>query len=163
MLETIPVNQLLEESLAIKSVLAERFGITLETRLEDPCASLHGDRRLLRAALGNLIDDAIRTNRLGSKVLIQQHMSGDGVVISVTSPGDGDLGLDPTSVKEVLLEQQAVLDGKGNKPQIGMSLARRIADLHGGRIRVCNTEGEGSTYMLHLPLRERGEALYPAS
>ena len=163
MLEEIPIDQLLEESLAIKSILAGRFGVTLETRLEDPHVSLFGDRGLLRVAINNLIDDAIKNGNRGRKVLIRQHTDTDGVVINVSRPEDDDCLRTPLGEKAVLSEPRPQGTNGSKGSQLGMSLARRIANLHGGRIGVCSTDGEGSTYTLHLPLRRCEEVLNPAS
>ncbi|MBN2026022.1 MAG: HAMP domain-containing histidine kinase [Actinobacteria bacterium] len=152
MQEAITVHQLLEESLAIKSILAERFGITLETRLEDPCAFLCGDRRLLRAAPGNLIDDAIKRNHMGDKILICQRTSDSGVIISITGPEDINRGQDPDSIQEVLFGRRTILEADGNGLHLGMALARRIADLHGGRIDTVQDDGHTCSLTMYLPL-----------
>mgnify|MGYP005858720327 CR=1 FL=1 len=157
--EDIPIIQLLEESLAIKSVLAERFGITLEARLEDPLAVLSGDRRLLRAAVGNLIDEAIRNGRAGKKVLVNQRTEGTGVVINVIRPPSGRRPRAAGSGSGGRIDAGTKRDGGNGGQSPGMTLARRVAELHGGRIVSCTAEGGGSSCALHLPLRRRGTAL----
>ncbi|MEW6553905.1 MAG: hypothetical protein AB1384_06435 [Actinomycetota bacterium] len=150
-LEDIPVHQLLEESLAIKSLLAERFGITLETHMNDPGVSLRGDRGLLRVALSNLIDDAIKKNS-GKRVLISQRTDGDAVIISVSKPRGGAHKRITAGVGRVLVD--APRDG-GNSPKClhpGMSLAIHIADLHGGVIDIGPDDGNACDSSIYLPL-----------
>lgn len=150
--EVIQVKQLLEESFAIKSILAERFGVTLEIIFDDPHALLHGDRSLLRAALGNLIDDAIKMNNRGRKVLIRQHSDGGSVVIDVFRPGNGIGGGGSTGAKGLFAGQQPVCVEMDGKAHPGMSLARHIAVLHGGRIYILIDNGHATGSALHLPL-----------
>jgi K+-sensing histidine kinase KdpD len=151
MLEDIPVYQLLEESLAIKSLLAERFGVTLEIRLDDPRVSLRGDRGLLRAALGNLIDNAIRENT-GKRILISQRTDGDAVIISVSNSGGVGHGRITGGIGRALVEAPRDGDGSSRCLCPGMSLAIRIADLHGGVIDIGPDDGNMCDSSIYLPL-----------
>ncbi len=163
-LEEIPVHRLLEESFAIKSILADRFGITLEARIEDPHVSILGDRRLLGAALNNLIDDAIKHGRRGRKVIVRQRMDMEGLVINVIRLENRECPGTPAGTTALLIEPVPQDTRSGNEGErMGLSLARRIASLHGGWIRIRSKEGEGCVYTLHLPLGRNKGVLQTAS
>ena len=100
---------------------------------------------MLFRSINNLIDDAIKNGHGGSKVLIHQHTDADGLVINVSRPEDGDCMRTPLGAKAVLIESRPQGSAGSNRSHLGMSLARHIANLHGGRIGVCSTEGQGST------------------
>ena len=154
--EAIPVGELVEECLRIKGSLAERGGISLEVDIEDPRAFLHGDRRLLMTAVNNLIDNAMRNNRPGGKIVIAYRQDGTRESIMVSDTGKGIPYDELRSIRDMFcwsgmrsIDELEAVDGE----LIALSIVRDVADLHGGRVGVRSLEGEGSTFSFHLPRR----------
>lgn len=160
-LEEIAVLGLIEESLNVKGKAAKARAIDLEASVDDPKATVRGDRRLLRTAVTNLIDAAIRHNHPGGKVTVGYRSDADRESFVVESEGGGIPYEELRSMHDLFCRaaNPVLTDGEEiDASLLGLSIVRDIADLHGGRIGVRSTEGEGSVFTLHLPRRHRGAA-----
>ncbi|MEW6553904.1 MAG: ATP-binding protein [Actinomycetota bacterium] len=158
LIEEIAVGELVEDCLDFKSTAASDHDVTLEAELDDPRAIICGDRRLLRAALTNLIETAIRNNRPGGKVTIGYQSDPSRETFVVTDNGRGIPYEDLRSIRDLFCRSR--VPGMHDVEEIdaefvGLSVVKDIADLHGGRVGVRSMEGEGSTFTLHLPRRQR--------
>jgi signal transduction histidine kinase len=152
--QAIPIRELVDECIDDKGILAEEYGISLHADLADPDASLRGDRRLLKAALSNLIDNAIKHNRPGGKVIIGYRCDNSRESIFVSDTGKG-IPYDELCYMRDLFSR-ARMSGLNEMEQIdgdliGLTIVRDVADLHGGRVGIRNLEGEGTTFSFHLP------------
>jgi signal transduction histidine kinase len=157
-LEDIVIGELVCECLKTRSDVAGERGVALEIDLEDPGAILYGDRRLLMAAMTNMVDIAIMYNRPGGRITVGHHSDQDRESIVVVDNGRGLHYEDLRSVRDLFC--RAAMQGNYEVEEIdpkllGFSVVKDIADLHGGRIGVQSVEGEGSTFTLHLPRRRR--------
>jgi signal transduction histidine kinase len=159
--EEIMVRELVEECFEAKTVVAREYYVALEADLEDPQATLRGDRRLLRAAVANLVEMAIKGNRPGGKVTIGHRSDAGRDSIEIADNGRGLPHENLRSISDLFCRSSApgMYDVDEIDAEIlGFSIVKDIADLHGGRIGVRSIEGEGSTFTLHLPRQQRGVA-----
>lgn len=161
LVEEIDVRELVEECLEVKCSVANERDVTLEAELDDPQATMCGDRRLLRAALTNLIEEAIRHNRPGGRVTIAYQSDHNRESIVVADNGTGIPYEELRDIRDLFC--RAGVPGTCDVDEIdagllGLSIVKDIADLHGGRVGVRSMEGEGSTFTLHLPRRQRSVA-----
>lgn len=155
-LEEIPVNDLLAECGRIKEGTARDRGICLQADPCDPEDFIHGDRRLIRTAMSNLIDMSMRHSRPGGKVALgYRHELFRGSLI-VSDDGAGIPFEELRTMFDIIsrpgassMDDEIEID----TDLLQLSIVRDIADLHGGRIGVRSLEGEGSTFCLHLPCR----------
>jgi len=159
--EDIVVGELIEECLEAKSTAAREHKVALEADIEDVGATLRGDRRLLRAALANLVDVAIRSSRPGGKITINYRTDPSRESIMVVDNGRGLHFDDLRSIRDLFCRAAALGNYEVEEidPSLmGFCIVKDIADLHGGRVGVRSMEGEGSTFTLHLPRRHLGVA-----
>lgn len=155
-IEDIPVGELIEECVHSRGAALEGCDISLETDLDDPQATLRGDRRLLRAAVANLIDIAARRVRPGGKITIAYDRDSRRESIAVSDDGIGIDYEELRSIRDLFSRSgmRAMDDEYEIEPSlVGLSVVRDVADLHRGRVGVRNLDGEGSIYTLHLPCR----------
>ncbi|OFW55504.1 MAG: hypothetical protein A2W01_05200 [Candidatus Solincola sediminis] len=152
--DDITVRSLIEECVEFKRPLAKASGIVLDADIKDSRASLQGDRRLLRAAVSNLIDAAMKHTRYGGHVAVGHEASHDRDSITVTYSGDGIPYDELCEMQDIFCRSNRVHEGDSqefNRRLIGLSIARDVADLHSGRIGVRSREGKGATFSIHLP------------
>ena len=84
---------------------------------------------------------------------------GDGAVeISVTDTGTGIAAEDRESIFEEFRQAGASYDQKHEGTGLGLTLARKFVDLHGGRIWVESEQGVGSKFSFTLPIRSLGSS-----
>jgi signal transduction histidine kinase len=140
--------------------LAEDDGMTLRVKAES--VRLHGNRELISQALANLVENAIKygkpspvvqpldpaTAARTREILIEARREGDQVLLSVADHGPGIPEADRKHAVErfVRLEASRTLPGSG----LGLSLASAVATLHGGELRLGDSN-PGLTATLVIP------------
>lgn len=143
---------------------AER--ITLD--FPDDLPLTHFDYGLMVQALGNIVDNALRHEPAGTRVIIRGRVTGDEARVMVINHGPS---IDPDEREKLMLpfhqsradrapgEMGAANDGRSTHGGVGLGLAiaRGILEAHHGDIRVEDTPGGGATFMLILPLDSRDE------
>jgi signal transduction histidine kinase len=112
------------------------------------------DEALLRLALQNLVGNAIKYRAEGvrPRVVIGGELLPGGTALWVR---DNGIGIAPEHHERIFLLFQR-LHGRGRYPGTGIGLAsvRKVVDLHGGRITVDSTLGEGASFTLFFPQEE---------
>lgn len=116
--------------------------------VEGDAAVVHGDERLLRRALRNLLENARRYG--GGEVMVVLKRTGGSVECRVCDRGPGV----PEAYRERIFEPFFRLPGHAEREGgvgLGLSLVRQIAARHAGRVRCEPREGGGSCFVLSLP------------
>ncbi|MBI4985764.1 MAG: sensor histidine kinase N-terminal domain-containing protein [Rhodocyclales bacterium] len=126
---TVRVDRLAEDVCADHGTLALARNIALE--LDAAPLTALGDADLLRILLRNLVDNAIRYTPNGGKVLVTVAAKEDQVRLAVADTGPGI----PPAEYERVFERFSRLAGQETEGSgLGLSIVRRIADLHGARV-----------------------------
>jgi signal transduction histidine kinase len=119
------------------------------------------DRRAVLSVLGNLIDNAIKYGVDGGHVNVR--MGKDGIYVRVAVRDDG-IGMTAQEKERAFDEfyrarnkETADIPGTG----LGLSLAKRLVELHQGKITVDSAPGQGSTFVVSLPVAEQGPVMKP--
>jgi two-component system sensor histidine kinase MtrB len=131
--------------------LASRFQVSLPNEaVELPCDPLR-----LEQVLTNLISNAIKYSPPDSALEVAVDVTSEAAVFRVTDRGIGI----PQEEQQRVFEpfRRVGLSGEA-VPGVGLGLfvVRRIVEAHGGRIDVQSRPGRGSTFRVHIPLREVG-------
>ena len=131
--------------------LADVAGVILENPPESSPVHLNGDAFILRAAVSNLLENAIDFSPPGGKVEISVHSSNGNVVLKIRDYGPGI----PEYAKEKVFERFYSLRHHASKRKgtgLGLTLVREAAGLHGGSISLDSAGGGGTLAKLVLPL-----------
>jgi signal transduction histidine kinase len=139
--------------------LAAEKQLALEHDMPADLPAGHGDERRLTQVLMNLVGNAIKFTDAGS-VCIRATVENGSYLVSVTDTGLGIVPEDRERVFEEFRQVDSSSTRKKGGTGLGLAIAKRIVELHGGRIWVDSTPGQGSTFYFTLPLRvgEREEA-----
>jgi signal transduction histidine kinase len=130
---------------------AVRGGVTLVNEVDADAAVIVADARKLRQVLLNLVDNALRFTPTGGTVKISVRRRSGWVEIAVSDTGAGIARED----HEIIFQEFRQIGGpaRGEGTGLGLSLCRRIAELHGGSISLQSAPGEGSVFTVRLPAR----------
>ena len=150
--EPLDLAAVARETVAPSLATAEARGLKLsiDDRLPDQ-ARFIADGRALRQALHPLVANAIKFTDRG-EVTVRLDSAADGVCIRVSDTG---CGIDPAvlpNLFEAFAQGDASIRRTHSGAGLGLALAARHVRRMGGRIDVDSRPGEGSTFILHLPL-----------
>lgn len=145
----VPLAPLAGEVIEGLALRIDGKGLRIDNRI-DPKAEVPGERFLLRHALSNLMENAIRFSPAGGTIALSAEKSAGFVTISITDQGPGipDYALD-----RVFDRFYSLPDPETGKKStgLGLSFVREAAALHGGRAEVANCPG-GTRAAIILPL-----------
>lgn len=149
----VRLDDIVSETLSILDGDAQEAEATFEV---GPLPELEGDPELLRRLVQNLIGNAIKYRHPDRqpKILIHGGLTDQLVELVIE---DNGIGIDPRfsarifEVFQRLHKDETVYGGTG----IGLALAKRIAESHGGSIRLDTTFREGARFIVLLPRRLR--------
>jgi two-component system sensor histidine kinase SenX3 len=118
-----------------------------------------GDRRQLTSALGNLVENAVKYSEAGGNVQIRvrvAHGQADGegsfAELMVADQGIGIPVADHDRIFERFYRVDKARSRDTGGTGLGLSIVRHVATNHGGEVLVSSQEGEGSTFVLRIPL-----------
>ncbi len=108
-----------------------------------------GNKEYLAQMFVNLVSNALKFSNREPVIKISGETNDDGIFIYVK---DNGIGIDPEYRDKIFLaferqHSKSEYEGSG----IGLAICKRIAELHGGSIRVLQSEAEGSTFVIRLP------------
>lgn len=142
------VEPVIQEAGDMFESIAAAAGVQLETHLEPLEQWVHADRERLLEVLVNLLANAIKFSPKGTRVELRAEQIDDEVRFSVSDEGPGISSEHlPHLFERFWKADHARLGGTG----LGLYIARKIVDAHGGRIWVDSKAGQGSTFYFALP------------
>jgi signal transduction histidine kinase len=127
---------------------AKRISLTLKSIDSALCAPF--DRQRVHQVLGNLLGNAVKYGAEGGHVAVRAERKGDAVWFTIADDGPG-IAADRLETIFDRFSQGARPNGAGLG--LGLYIARRIVEAHGGRIWAESQLGRGSTFTFTLPLR----------
>ena len=131
---------------------ATRHGITLDVTIDERLGDFVGDERKIKQILLNLLSNAVKFTPEGGRIGIDARQA-DGVVeISVSDTGVGIAPEDQARIFEEFRQVGADYAHKSEGTGLGLTLAKKFVELHGGRIWVESEVGKGSTFTFTLPI-----------
>jgi signal transduction histidine kinase len=141
--ELVDLAELTADVVRAYAAQAGTSGVGLVTEVMVP-ASISADKDLLREAVANLVDNAVRFSPRGADVRLRVARGAAGPSIDVIDSGPG---IEEDRLPRLFERFQRSDSGSG----LGLAIARRVVERHGGTIHVQTARGEGSTFTIELP------------
>jgi two-component system, NtrC family, sensor kinase len=145
----------IDNALILVRERASRRGITLGSTIDAGLGMIRGDERKVKQVLLNLLSNALKFTPEGGRIDVRASLHDEVAEVSVADTGIGIAPADQDVVFEEF-RQVGTVDKKAEGTGLGLTLARKFIELHGGRIWVKSQVGIGSTFTFTLPLR-RGD------
>jgi len=145
---------------AVGSLAAEKK-LGFEVAVADDLPLGHADERRLTQVLLNLVGNALKFTEAG-KVVVRAETSGDAFVVSVADTGPGIAESDREKIFEEFQQADTTRARAKGGTGLGLAISRRIVEMHGGRLWVESTLGEGSTFSFTVPVHVEQQVTVPA-
>jgi signal transduction histidine kinase len=155
----VEVNALLDTALEATASTVREAGQAIEVRRPAGGLHLQGDAVRLNQVLCNLIHNAVKFSARGGVIELAAAREGDEIVLRVRDQGVGIPADKLETVFEMFSQLEGALDRAKSGLGLGLPLARKLVQLHGGTICAFSAgEQRGSEFVVRLPLETRDEA-----
>ena len=147
--ENVPFKEIVQESLERVRGRLEANNVTIKFQDEFPV--VHGDKTRLIEVLQNLVDNAAKFSSANENPIIEINTMGtDQEGNSIFLVRDNGIGIQP-EFQERIFGLFNKLDQTAEGTGIGLTLVKRIIEVHGGKIWVESELGKGATFYFTLP------------
>jgi hypothetical protein len=153
--EKVDLAGYLEECYEANSLLAEAKNIELVTDLPEELPRISLDPSRIGQVLGNLISNAVKFSHPKSTITLRVRVKEEEVWFSVEDQG---LGIPSEEIPKVFqpFGRASVRPTAGeHSTGLGLAIAKRMVEAHGGQIQVTSEVGKGSTFTFSLPLNRQ--------
>jgi signal transduction histidine kinase len=150
--ETVELESICQDIIDLYEIIADEKEISI--KLQEPAAkdkqlSIYADRKKVRQALANLVDNAIKYSPENSEINVSFYRHNQQAVIRVSDQG---IGINSEELPHIWKRLYRGENGRKEKGiGLGLSLVKSIVEAHNGTIDVETEEGKGSTFIIKLP------------
>jgi heavy metal sensor kinase len=157
-LESLSLGDLAADVVGAMQPLAESRGVRLSCAARTRSA-IAGDQMKLTQLLINLVDNAVKFTPAGGAVTVHARRRGGWAEIQVTDSGSGIPPADLPHVFERFYRVDKARSPAEGGSGLGLTISQWIAQAHGGGISATSRLGEGSTFVVRLPIKETAGTL----
>jgi signal transduction histidine kinase len=153
---TFAVRDILNDVSTLNASLLRKKQLHLGLDVPDDLPMVSADREKIAHVIGNLLGNAIEFTPAGGKVWIHASaMNDDGIEALLLEVGDTGVGIAPEH-HELIFREFAQVDSTPSRSHhgtgLGLTIARKLVELHGGRIWLESEIGAGSRFFFTIPL-----------
>ena len=150
-----PLSEVLAQLTALNESLARKKGVQLDAEVPEDLEPLTADREKIAHIVGNLIGNAIDFTPNGGRVWVRaSRADGPHGTECVVEVGDTGIGIDPSN-HELVFREFAQVDSSASRQHhgtgLGLTIARKLVELHGGRMWLESKLGSGSRFYFTIP------------
>jgi signal transduction histidine kinase len=145
------VGAALSNAVTLLRERAVRHSVALGVDVEPNLGTIRADERKFKQVLINLLTNAVKFTPEGGRVDVRARMTGGVLAVTVSDTGIGIAKEDQDAVFEEFRQVGLPGSTKQEGTGLGLALAKRFVELHGGRMSLDSTPGKGSTFGFTLP------------
>ena len=158
--QLITLNDVVSEATRIIDIPAGRSNVAIEmASVED--IVLKADKRAIKQVLLNLMSNAVKFSEPGGTVRVDVKARGKAAIISVADRGQGIAREALAKLGRPFEQTECELTRNKKGTGLGLAIARSLIELHGGRMRIASTLGEGTIVTIRLPLEGQAPLTLP--
>lgn len=149
--EVLDIAETIGGTLQMVHGQAKEGGVLIRIEVATGIPQLRGDERRIRQILINIISNAIKFTGSGGQVTVSVFAVSDHLVLRVADTGIGIAAEDIPRVLERFSQVDSSLSRKHEGTGLGLPLAKRLAEAHGGTLTIESTLGVGTTVSVEFP------------
>lgn len=148
--EMFSMQKLVEEKIHLQQILADKKNISLHTEFEE-VADFSFDANRMGQVVDNLLSNAVKYSPLGKDIYVKLSCEADKVKLSVRDQGPGISDEERDKLFQHFQKLSARPTGGESSSGLGLAIAQRIVEEHGGSIGVKSEPGQGASFYFELP------------
>lgn len=152
-IEAFSLQELVHDVIQKFWLRASERNISIETSLSSSLPFVSADIGLMERVLENLIENAIRYTPDGGKIDIKLERMRDGVQVEIHDNGMGIAKKDLNLIFERFYRPEKSRASHSGGAGLGLAIARRILELHGGTIQAHSEMNKGTCFTFYLPVQ----------
>ncbi|MFN8418168.1 MAG: hybrid sensor histidine kinase/response regulator [Anaerolineae bacterium] len=149
--DTVDISAFVQHVCQLNVQLGARKNIALATEIDPGVGSARFDPKRVEQVLDNLIGNAFKFSHPGTTVTLRVRRESETLLLSVADQGQGIKPEDLPKLFGAFQKTSTQPTGDEASSGLGLSICKRIVDLHGGQIVVDSIYGTGTTFTVHLP------------
>jgi PAS domain S-box-containing protein len=153
-LSEFQLPEAIERAISLVKERAQRHGVRLQTEIAPGVARIRADERKIKQIMLNLLSNAVKFTPEGGSVTVCADSRRAGIEIKVRDTGVGIAREDQAALFQEFRQVGRDAARKAEGTGLGLALAKRFVELHGGDIRLESAPGQGSTFTFTLPGRQ---------
>jgi len=151
--EEFPVKEAVNEVLNTIIGFSNKKGIRINTHIHEDVPSITVDKVKFKQIMFNLLSNAVKFTPENGRVAINASLMNQYVQIAVSDTGIGIKSEDMDKIFEAFRQLDASYARRYEGTGLGLTLTKRLIELHGGKIWVISEFGKGSTFTFTLPIK----------
>jgi signal transduction histidine kinase len=150
--QLMPIERLLRQTAAAFQHQAEQHGVQLIVQSAEDLPDISIDEMRMLQVMGNLMTNALRYTPDGGIVTLISQRDGNWAVVKVKDTGSGISPEDLPRVFDRFYRGDASRSEQNGESGLGLAIARALVQAHAGEIVVESQPGQGTTFIMRLPL-----------
>lgn len=156
--EPFSLAELIQDVLQKYELRARDAGVRLDVRLDAQVPFVYANIGLIERVLENLLDNALRHTPAGGSVNLVLAPGEDTVTVRLSDSGCGIAEQDLPHIFDRFYRARKVDARHNDGAGLGLAIARRILELHGGRIEAASGQRAGTTFTFELPFSDHNDS-----
>ncbi|PIU42090.1 MAG: hypothetical protein COS99_02090 [Candidatus Omnitrophica bacterium CG07_land_8_20_14_0_80_42_15] len=156
--EPISLESLINEAIEGLDTWAETKAITIDKRIQKGMPGINADHERLLHVMNNLIGNAVKFTSEEGNIAIEANYKKDSgeIRVNVANTGMGISREELGKVFDKFYQEGERMGGDPSGMGLGLAIAKRIIELHGGKLSVKSREGRGTNFIFVLPINNGG-------
>jgi two-component system, NarL family, sensor histidine kinase BarA len=149
------IREVLDQVRGLNESLAKKKRLSVSVDVQSDIPAITADREKIAHVIGNLLGNAIEFTPPDGRVWLRASRDSAGAAAIVVEVGDSGVGIAPEH-HDLIFREFAQVDSTPSRSHhgtgLGLTIARKLVELHGGRIWVESGLGAGSRFFFTVPL-----------
>jgi signal transduction histidine kinase len=150
--EPFSLAELVQDIIHKFKLEAGKRDITIQSDFGKNLPFAYGDIGLIQRVLDNLIENALRYTPTGGRITLSLSGESDNIMVRVADTGQGIPEDELSHIFDRFYRLEKTRTASAKNAGLGLAIAKRIIDLHGGNIQAASKPNQGTTFSFALPI-----------